>query len=41
MLPDIQYVADQLLDLGVIRKSVDVSEHVWTRPTVTASARVP
>jgi sulfonate transport system substrate-binding protein len=28
-LPDIQYVADQLLALGVIRTPVDVASHIW------------
>lgn len=30
-LPDLQYVAERLLDLGVIRKPVNVSEHVLRR----------
>ena len=30
-IPDIQYVADQLLELGVIRKPVKVAEHVRQR----------
>jgi sulfonate transport system substrate-binding protein len=31
-LPDLQFVADQLLELGVIRSAVDVREHVRSRP---------
>jgi sulfonate transport system substrate-binding protein len=40
-LPDIQYVADRLLDLGVIHKPVDVAEHLWTRDERSATARAP
>lgn len=29
-IPDVQYVADRIFDLGVIRSKVDVASHVWT-----------
>lgn len=31
-LADLQFVADQLLELGVIRQSVAVADHVWQNP---------
>jgi len=33
-LPDVQLVADKLFDLGVIRKPVNVAEHVWHDPAL-------
>jgi sulfonate transport system substrate-binding protein len=40
-VPDIQYVADRLLDLSIIHSRVDVAEHLWPRDDRSPTARAP